>query len=75
MTIFSGFHWPTFFISLAVFILVANLWNVFRFTIARNRAANKVKQADVALKTMLQKLRADTREIEGLIAKFKQPKS
>ncbi|MBN3032699.1 MAG: hypothetical protein JW873_01245 [Candidatus Saganbacteria bacterium] len=75
MQIFNGFHWPTFFLALAVFILLANLWNILKFTLIKNRAAARVKESDAALKNLLSKLKAKDQEINDLIAKFKQPKS
>jgi hypothetical protein len=75
MTFFNGFHWPTFFYSLIFFIVVANIWKIVKATITLNRAKKKVKQADAALKEMLQALRSKNQEIEGLLDKFKRKKS
>ncbi len=75
MQIFNGFHWPTFFLALAVFILLANFWNIVKFTILKNRAAARVKQSDAALKNLLSKLKAKDQEINDLIEKIKKSAS
>ena len=75
MAIFNGFHWPTFFLSLTIFIIAVNIWNVVKYTIARERARARVKQSEAIQQKLLQKLKAGSQEINDLTAKIKQPKS
>ena len=75
MTIFIDFHWPTFFISLAFFILAVNVWNIIKFTLARNRARASVKRSEAKMQSLLVKLKSGKQEINDLLTKIKQPKS
>ena len=75
MTILSDWHWPTFFISLIIFILAANLWNIVKYTILKNRAEARARKAGAVLKDLLAKLKTGNREIGDLMEKLKQPKS
>ena len=75
MSYFNGWHWPTFFLSLIIFVIAANLWNIFKYTLLKHRAQARVKKADAALQELIKKLKGDKQEINDIIEKLKQAKS
>ncbi len=72
---FVGWHWPTFFWSLIIFVLAVNLWNFFKYKLLVRRARARGRRADAELQVLLKKLKADNQEIGDIIEKMKQPKS
>lgn len=75
MTIFNGWHWPTFFLSLIIFTLAVNFWNIVKYTILKNQALARARRANANLQGLLKKLKTENQEIGGLIEKLKPPKS
>jgi hypothetical protein len=73
LNVFSDFHWPTFFISLILFIVVVNLWILIKAYFFKARAEAKVKKMEKSVEDLLEKLKTEDKKIEGLIQKFKPP--
>ena len=75
MELFKDFHWPTFVMALAAFFVISYLWNLLKYSLLRYQAETRARQADAALKTLMDKLKEKDREIAGLMDKIKGPKS
>ncbi len=70
----SGWHWPTFFLSLIIFVLVVNLWNYFKYNLLARQARARGRKAEAELQVLLNKLKAGNQEIGDIIEKMNQPK-
>ncbi len=75
MAFFKDFHWPTFVLALAAFFVISYLWNLLKYSLLRRQAETRARQADAALKTLMDMLKEKDREIGGLMDKIKDQKS
>ena len=75
MELFKDFHWPTFVFALAVFFVISYLWNLLKYSLLRYQAEVRAKKADASLKLLMEKLKAQDREIADLMNKIKGQKS
>ncbi|MFC1570918.1 hypothetical protein ACFL31_00035 [Candidatus Margulisiibacteriota bacterium] len=65
--LFIDFHWPTFFTSLVIFILVANLFNLVKVSFIRQRHKTKLRKIDRSMKDLLSNLGLEDKKIDELI--------
>jgi cell division protein FtsB len=67
--IIQNFNWPTFFLALAVFVLVSSFFNFLMAKRRYDRARAQVAKADLELAKMQATFRAKQQEIDKLLAK------
>lgn len=65
----QNFSWVTFFVSLAVFILVANLFNLLIAYIRVKQARQDVKKAEAKFQDLQRQLRQKDEELDQLLEK------
>ena len=72
--IIQNFNWPTFFIAIAIFVLVSNIFNIIKSYLAVRRARKKAKEADAELAKLQEKLKVKDSELKDLLSKKEENK-
>jgi hypothetical protein len=67
--IIQNFNWPTFFLALALFVLVSNLFNLIRAYYFRTRARRDVGLAEKKISELQARMRAKEAELEEILKK------
>ena len=66
--ILQNFNWVTFFLALALFVLVSNIYNLIVSYIRAKRAKQKVKEAEAKLSTLQKQLKDKDKELGDLLS-------
>lgn len=64
----QNIHWPTFFISIAVFIVIANVYNLILAKIKLNISRDEVKKVETELRKMQEVLEEKSGELDRLLS-------
>jgi cell division protein FtsB len=64
----QNFNWPTFFLALAVFVLISSFFNIVMAKRRYDRARKEVVKADQELAKMQATFRAKQQELDKLLA-------
>lgn len=67
--IFKDFHWPTFFLTMTLFIIGLNFWYFVVAKINYRVAKDKSDQIDANLKGLLKKMGEENKKINEILGK------
>lgn len=71
LTYLTQIHWPTFFISFTLFIILASFWSLVRALMAKSRADKQVKKAEKVHGEMMNKLKEQEKKAQELLEKYR----